>query len=58
MAEKAGYWDVRRCAWVGAEPTHVMPPARRGAEVAPADPAPVPEQRGSTEPAETVDAPD
>ena len=21
MAEKPGYWDVHRCAWVDAEPT-------------------------------------
>jgi hypothetical protein len=59
MAEKAGYWDVHRCAWVDAEPTHVVPPTRPEATVASADPAaPVPEQRGSAEPAVTVDAPD
>jgi hypothetical protein len=55
MAEKQGYWDVQRCAWVDAEPTHVVPPAARGdaaAEVA------VPEPRPSAEPALTADAPD
>jgi hypothetical protein len=57
MADKAGYWDVRRCAWVDAEPTHVMPPVRSDATVGPPD-APVPEQRGAAEPAVTVDAPE
>jgi hypothetical protein len=57
MAARTGYWDVRRCAWVDAEPTHVVPPARPDA-VAATDRAPVPEQRGSAEPAVTLDAPD
>ena len=27
MSEQQGYWDVNRCAWVGATPTYVLPPA-------------------------------
>ena len=23
---RPGYWDIERCEWVGAEPTHVAPP--------------------------------
>ena len=26
MNTRPGYWDVDRCAWVGAEPMHVAPP--------------------------------
>lgn len=25
---RPGYWDVNSCAWVGAEPMYVVPPAR------------------------------
>jgi hypothetical protein len=55
MAEKPGYWDVHRCAWVDAEPTHVAPlaaPRDAASDVA------VPEPRPSAEPALTADAPD
>lgn len=23
---RPGYWDVDRCAWVGVDPDHVVPP--------------------------------
>ena len=49
MAVKPGYWDVERCAWVGAEPTYVVPPEIAGAvpaESAAAADA-VPQQRES-----------
>ena len=26
MNARPGYWDIEACAWVGAEPTHVVPP--------------------------------
>ena len=29
MAGKPGYWDVRRCAWVDAEPSYVAPPLQQ-----------------------------
>jgi len=48
VAEKPGYWDVHRCAWVGAEPTYVVPPLPEPAAdepSLPADEAAVPEQR-------------
>jgi hypothetical protein len=32
---RSGYWDVDRCAWVGARPRYVVPPwAERAAEPA------------------------
>ena len=41
-----GYWDVDRCAWVGVDPTYVVPPAHTGRQAParacpppPADPA-------------------
>jgi hypothetical protein len=48
MAEKQGYWDLHRCAWVDAEPTSDFAPDKVPAsdETSPrsAD-ATVPEQR-------------
>ena len=38
MNARPGYWDVEQCAWVGAEPTHVAPPAPASPE-APVDAA-------------------
>jgi len=59
MAEKSGYWDVNRCAWVDAEPTHVMPPPpTAGGTVDAPDPVPVPEQRAVAEAVATAEAPD
>ena len=59
MADKSGYWDVNRCAWVDAEPTHGMsPPPTPGGTVAAADPVPVPEQRAVAEAVATAEAPD
>ncbi len=55
MAEKSGYWDVHRCAWVDAEPTHDIPSAARQDAAAEAA---VPDQRPPAEPALTADAPD
>ena len=26
MNARPGYWDIETCTWVGAEPTHVVPP--------------------------------
>jgi hypothetical protein len=40
VAEKPGYWDVHRCAWVGTEPTYDGLPVPE-----PAADAAVPEQR-------------
>jgi hypothetical protein len=48
VAEKPGYWDVHRCAWVGTESTYddVPVPEPAAAEpVSPAADATVPEQR-------------
>jgi hypothetical protein len=48
MAEKPGYWDLHRCAWVDAEPTHdfARPPTPTAAEESsPTADAAVPEQR-------------
>ncbi len=48
MAEKPGYWDVHRCAWVDAEPTADFAPVPTPAVDAgssPAADATVPEQR-------------
>jgi hypothetical protein len=47
MAEKLGYWDLHRCAWVDGEPAaHDFPDAAPASDEAssPAD-ATVPEQR-------------
>jgi len=45
MAEKPGYWDVHRCAWVDAEQMPDFPTPASDEESSPtADPA-VPEQR-------------
>jgi hypothetical protein len=27
IERQRGYWDVDRCAWVGADPAHAEPPA-------------------------------
>jgi hypothetical protein len=36
MAEKPGYWDLHRCAWVGAEPaSHDFPEPQPGSDEAP-----------------------
>ena len=48
MAEKPGYWDLHRCAWVDAEPvSHDFPDAQpASAETSsPTADAIVPEQR-------------
>ena len=35
MEVQPGYWDYERCAWVGAEPTYLLPSSRpaRGTHV-------------------------
>ena len=43
MPEQQGYWDVHRCAWVGAAPINVFPPDSRHEGEAPA--SELPEQR-------------
>lgn len=57
---RAGYWDVDRCAWVGAEPRYVVPPAA-AADPPPAGPArkataavPAPRPASSDDPAAEV----
>ncbi len=48
MAEKPGYWDLHRCAWVDAEPTPdfaPVPPPAADEESSPTADATVPEQR-------------
>jgi len=49
MAEKPGYWDLHRCAWVDAEPTADFAPVPSPALAEPDSPttadATVPEQR-------------
>jgi hypothetical protein len=48
MAEKPGYWDLHRCAWVGAEPISDFPPDPQPAVAEPlstAADATVPEPR-------------
>ena len=55
MSEKPGYWDVNRCAWVGAAPTNVLPPesSREGAAHA----GELPEQRPADAAADATVAP-
>jgi hypothetical protein len=48
VAEKPGYWDVHRCAWVGTEPSYddvPIPEPAAAESVSPAADATVPEQR-------------
>jgi hypothetical protein len=48
MAEKPGYWDLHRCAWVDAEPDDMGLPIPETAAADPMSPiadAAVPEQR-------------
>ncbi len=52
MAEKPGYWDLHRCAWVDAERTHDFAPNSTPAaaeESSPTADATVPEQRPDME---------
>jgi hypothetical protein len=50
MSGRAGYWDVDACAWVGAEPMYVGPPA-------PADDTSIPAPRADADADADVDAP-
>jgi len=45
MAEKPGYWDLHRCAWVDAEQTDIGLPIPEAAAAEPTADATVPEQR-------------
>ncbi len=48
MAEKPGYWDLHRCAWVNAEPDDMdlsVPEAAAAEAVPTAAESAVPEQR-------------
>ena len=58
MNGRPGYWDTEACAWMGAEPIHVVPPVPASAcSAAPAgaqtgtddDPAAVPPPRITAE---------
>jgi hypothetical protein len=52
MTDTSGYWDVHRCAWVGAPPAYVVPPVAGPAGASTADPREVPalpEQRATAE---------
>jgi hypothetical protein len=51
MEVQPGYWDYERCAWVGVEPTDVMPSLRSPSAVSGVT---LPAQSGPTEP-EPVD---
>jgi len=42
MTDRSGYWDVHRCAWVGAAPAYAVPPVPARAGVSAAEPAEVP----------------
>ncbi len=48
MAEKPGYWDLHRCAWVDAEPDDMglpVPETVAAEAISPPADATVPEQR-------------
>ena len=66
MNARPGYWDIEACTWVGAEPTHIVPPvpalARSAADAGDThvdtdtdtEPAAVPTPRTRAEPVTSV----
>ena len=55
MNARPGYWDVEQCAWVGAEPTNVVPPAPASPEATAETAVPTP-RTGAEVPAPSAPA--
>ena len=55
MEVQPGYWDYERCAWIGGEPTYLLPSARAAGDI---NGLAVPAQSRTSEPEPAVAGPE